>query len=112
MTTLQITLKPLPTQSHILASEKTQLLYQIETMMLMESKYKCNDLKKSNYNRAKAMGKILSKKRRVEAFMMNDKHRQDMCEWSYRIVDSFGGSRELVAIAQNYLDRFLTTYSW
>jgi hypothetical protein len=32
--------------------------------------------------------------------------REKMCEWSYRICDHFHTSREIVAIAFNYLDRF------
>jgi hypothetical protein len=37
---------------------------------------------------------------------------QMMCEWSYRVVDYIDGSRELVAISQNYLNRFLREYDW
>uniref|UniRef100_A0A7S4RBU3 Cyclin-like domain-containing protein n=1 Tax=Ditylum brightwellii TaxID=49249 RepID=A0A7S4RBU3_9STRA len=33
--------------------------------------------------------------------------RQKMCEWSYRIVDYYSASREIVAIAFSFLDRFL-----
>ena len=32
--------------------------------------------------------------------------REKMCEWSYRICDHFNTSREIVAIAFSYLDRF------
>ena len=32
--------------------------------------------------------------------------REKMCEWSYKICDHFQTSREIVAIAFNYLDRF------
>jgi hypothetical protein len=39
-------------------------------------------------------------------------HQQMMCEWSYRIVDHISGSRELVAISQNYINRFLGKYHW
>jgi len=33
--------------------------------------------------------------------------REKMCEWSYRVVDHFHASREIVAIAFSYLDRFV-----
>ena len=33
--------------------------------------------------------------------------REKMVMWSYRIIDHFDGDREIVAIAFNYLDRFL-----
>ena len=38
--------------------------------------------------------------------------RKTMCEWCYRIVDHFGGDRELVAVAMNYLDRILDKFHW
>ena len=38
--------------------------------------------------------------------------RKTMCEWCYRIVDHFGGDRELVAVAMNYLDRVLDKFHW
>ena len=33
--------------------------------------------------------------------------REKMCEWSYRIVDHFHASRDIVAIAFSYLDKFV-----
>jgi hypothetical protein len=33
--------------------------------------------------------------------------REKMCEWSYRVVDHFHASRDIVGIAFNYLDRFV-----
>lgn len=33
--------------------------------------------------------------------------REKMCEWAYRVVDHFHASREIVAIAFSYLDRFV-----
>ena len=37
-----------------------------------------------------------------------------MSDWCYKICDYIGASREIVAVAFNYLDRFLTAekYSW
>lgn len=37
-----------------------------------------------------------------------------MSDWSYSIVDLFGASRDIVAVAFNYLDRFLALerHSW
>jgi hypothetical protein len=37
--------------------------------------------------------------------------REQMALWSYRIIDHFDGDREIVAIAFNYLDRFLNLCS-
>lgn len=41
-------------------------------------------------------------------------YRFRMSTWSYRIVDFFGASREIVTIAFNYLDRFIDSgvYCW
>jgi len=33
--------------------------------------------------------------------------REKMCEWAYRVVDHFHASREIVAIAFSYVDRFV-----
>jgi len=33
--------------------------------------------------------------------------REKMCEWAYRVVDHFQASREIIAIAFSYLDRFV-----
>jgi len=38
---------------------------------------------------------------------IDDIYRLRMSEWSYRVVDYFGVSREIVAISFDYLDRFI-----
>jgi len=107
MIQLQLTLKPLPSGAFTFESEKIYIVQTIQTMMRKETTvYKCNDhvlsynLEKLSIPRADAF----------QDFMVDDSCRQKMCEWCYRIVDHFNGSRELVAIAQNYLDRFLDQY--
>eukprot|EP00523_Entomoneis_sp_CCMP467_P011681 CAMPEP_0168720008 /NCGR_PEP_ID=MMETSP0724-20121128/1336_1 /TAXON_ID=265536 /ORGANISM="Amphiprora sp., Strain CCMP467" /LENGTH=376 /DNA_ID=CAMNT_0008766587 /DNA_START=90 /DNA_END=1220 /DNA_ORIENTATION=+ len=35
--------------------------------------------------------------------------REKICEWCYQVIDHFDFSREVVAIAMNYLDRYLAT---
>jgi lipoyl(octanoyl) transferase len=37
--------------------------------------------------------------------------REKMCEWSYRVIDHFHASREIVAISFAYLDRFVNLCS-
>lgn len=37
--------------------------------------------------------------------------REQICEWTYRVVDYFEINREIVAISLSYLDRFLSYYS-
>lgn len=39
------------------------------------------------------------------------KWRAELCDWCYKVIDKFDFSRELVAIAMSYLDRYqCTTY--
>jgi protoheme ferro-lyase len=35
--------------------------------------------------------------------------REKICEWSYQVIDHFDFSREVVSVATNYLDRYLST---
>ncbi len=131
---LQITLKTLDddgTSMKIFSSQRAQLSQQIKAMMQKEAMYKCSDSDYYNDNNNNNEPQMMmhkkyyqyqyhnengpNKRRRVgerKIFMANDTSRQEMCEWSCRIVDYFGGNRELVAIAQNYLDRFLGKYRW
>jgi hypothetical protein len=37
--------------------------------------------------------------------------RRKVCEWSFKVVDEFGFDREVVSIALNYLDRYVTLAS-
>ena len=49
-----------------------------------------------------------------EDYLTDATYRLRMSSWSYKIVDYFGASREIVSIAFNYLDRFIDSgvYSW
>lgn len=89
---------------------------QIEAMMIREkSVYKCNDYILSHqkkYERVSISNNPILAMDPVQDFVVDDLSRQKMCEWSYRIVDQFEGGRELVAIAQNFVDRFLDQYRW
>ena len=50
----------------------------------------------------------------AEQLKTEEIYRLRMSDWSYRIVDFFGASREIVDVAFNYLDRFLALekFSW
>jgi hypothetical protein len=114
MNSLQIRLKSLPNECHVLASETVHLSPKIKAMMLRETIYKCNDDYISTYRENSEMW-VPCKKRNIDGgkiFILNEVSRQEICEWSFRVVDQFNGSRELVAIAQNYLDRFMESYCW
>lgn len=39
---------------------------------------------------------------------INEIWREKICEWSYQVIDHFDLSREIVSIAMNYLDRYLS----
>ena len=121
MNRIQLKLKHLPSNEAdqvLTQSERVHIHHQIETMMQKESSvYKCNDYVLSHdTRRTKKLEKsnILSSYKPVQDqdFIVDDICRQKMCEWSYRIVDHFNGDRKLVAIAQNFVDRFLDQYKW
>lgn len=65
-----------------------------------ETTYKVNDCLQTN----NISSSIFSKKGRP----VDEKCRSKMCEWGYKVVDYCGFKRETVAIAMNYLDRFVT----
>lgn len=69
---------------------------QVMAMMLQEESatYKCRDY----LERRKAESKNIQ---------IDSLCREKMCEWSFRVVDHFHASREIVAIAFSYLDRFV-----
>jgi hypothetical protein len=111
MNPLQLSMKPFKCSLDTSNSETVYLTAQIPSMMQKEtSVYKCNDYIMSSKLEKQCMPQISSDP--DQEFIVDDLCRQKMCEWSYRIVDHFSGSRELVAIAQNYVDRFLDQYRW
>ena len=112
---LQLSLRELNHDSRSAPSERTYASQQIKTMMQKEKGiYKCNDyiLSHKLERKVKAPKKWEPSSSCAEDFVVDEQCRQKMCEWSYRIVDHFDGNRALVAIAQNYVDRFLDQYRW
>ncbi len=45
-------------------------------------------------------------------FEIDDTCRYQMVDWSYRIIDFFSATREIVGVAFNYMDRLFDMYSW
>mmetsp|Transcript_5695 Transcript_5695/g.7004 ORF Transcript_5695/g.7004 Transcript_5695/m.7004 type:complete len:334 (+) Transcript_5695:68-1069(+) len=112
MSMLQLTLRQLQYElpSVSASCERCHVVRQIGAMMKKEaSVYKCNDYVLSHKLEKITMSRIKTSDPSQD-FIVDDICRQKMCEWSYRIVDHFGGSRELVAISQNYVDRFLDRF--
>ena len=101
---LQLSLRELNTDRLPSQSELIYMAVQIKAMMQKEIEYQCKDYISSH--------KLSSSSNSAEGFVLDEQCRQKMCEWSYRIVDHCEGSRELVAIAQNYVDRFLEQHRW
>ena len=117
MSTLQLSICVLNHDFKSTLSERMYTMEWIRTMMEKEmEKYKCNDyILRHKVERKANIPRIVepsSSSEEEEDFVVNELCRQKMCEWSYRIVDHCKGSRELVAIAQNYVDRFLDQYQW
>ena len=133
MNTFKLSMRSLDDESQLLHSQTCYQSVEIEAKMRKESSY-YNEMNKnySNYYLhipcAPSTCKIgngmiyfadrpTAKKRNMgssqfKPFQMSDGHRQEMCQWSFRIVDYFGGNRELVSIAINYLDRLLNKIDW
>ena len=95
---------------------REEVLRHIEAMMIKESS---NSYRVSNHILAhkkdrEVISRSLSNEKVVSAqeFVVDEICRQKMCEWSYRVIDHFNGRREIVAIAQNFVDRFLNQYQW
>jgi hypothetical protein len=110
---LQLSMRQLNSDQRILDSEAVHLTDQIATMMEKEtSVYKCNDYIMSHNLNKETMPNLVPSDSDQEDFIVDDLSRQKMCEWSFRVVDHFKGGRGLVAIAQNYVDRFLDQYRW
>ena len=115
MDTLKLTMRQLaPDSCNVigdLSPDRDQVIQQIKAMMIKErSVYQCND-----YILTQAVKLPLYRRNTsnpAHDFVVDDTCRQKMCEWSYRIVDHFDGHRSLVAIAQNFVDRFLDQNRW
>lgn len=98
---------------------RDNVLQQIEAMILKESTgvYRVNNYILSHRKDREVISSWRCKEdvnpaAAQQDFLVDDLCRQKMCEWSYRIIDTFNGRRELVAMAQNYIDRFLDRYRW
>ena len=100
---LQLSLRELNTERQPPQSELIHMTVQIKAMMRRETIYQCSDYIASHK---------LSSSDCAEDFVVDELCRQKMCEWSYRIVDFINGDRELVTIAQSYIDRFLEQHRW
>lgn len=46
-----------------------------------------------------------------DASIVNESWREKICEWIYNVVDHFDYNREIVSVAMNYFDRYLSIYS-
>ncbi len=97
-------------------SMKDDVLQKIDVMTLKEASgvYRANNyiLTHSKEREIIAYSPLRQQLDQVPDFVVDDACRQKMCEWSYRIIDAFDGRREIVAMAQNFLDRFLDLYRW
>ena len=121
MDTLKLTMRQLtPDSCNVigdLSPDRDQVIQQIKAMMIKErSVYQCNDYISTHFCHKETEVVSPSSSRNASNpahhFVVDNTCRQKMCEWSYRIVDHFDGHRSLVAIAQNFVDRFLDQNRW
>lgn len=76
----------------------------ITTMLAQEVSYACVD-----YLSMTPWQNTLVKKKGGSS--IDEFCREQICEWTYRVVDYFRIDREVVSVSLNYLDRFLCTCS-
>jgi hypothetical protein len=92
----------------IITAIKTSSSYQHENHVVAAENFFWRDFTKRNID-----GDLhFVNKNNNQIIVQSSTLHQMMCEWSYRVVDSIVGNRELVAISQNYLNRFLAKYHW
>lgn len=96
--------------------ESDEILDCLRTMMTLDEKYCCRDY--LDRRRKHKEGKWSTEERLdVCENIDNEYHdidtscREKMVEWSYRVCDHFQASREIVAFAFAFLDRFVDRYS-
>lgn len=98
------------------SSQKQLLSEQLSALLRQErsSKYSCGDYLSMTAWQTDIYQ--LMQKRRNSSHRMIDNRidefcREQICEWSYRVVDYFRIDREVVSVSLSYLDRFLSTCS-
>ena len=57
------------------------------------------------------MYQLMGRRPSSDASRIDEYCREQICEWSYRVVDYFRIDREVVSVSLSYLDRFLCTCS-
>jgi len=84
-----------------------EILDRLQVMRQTEVKhYRCEDYLELTRNLRKETNEVEDSTVDLDEFC-----REQICEWTYRVVDYFEINREIVAISLSYLDRFLSYYS-
>ena len=93
------------------ASQREVMLDTLNIMLMQEtSHYSCDDYFYENSKNEKIIKLSLpSKDGRGISKKVDISCREQICEWSYRVIDFFNIDREVVYISMSYLDRFLMT---
>jgi hypothetical protein len=105
MPSSMVKLKMSPRKRKCLTISEAENLSDILNLMIVrEDVYRCHDyLSISSWEEA-----FIRKK---GGSTIDEYCREQICEWTYRVVDYFRIDREVVSVSLNYLDRFLCTCS-
>lgn len=100
-----VKLKMSPRKRKMLSTAELDILDEVLTVMVgQEAMYPCVDY----LSMTPWQNTVLTKKGGTS---IDEYCREQICEWTYRVVDYFRIDREVVSVSLNYLDRFLCTCS-
>lgn len=105
MPSTMVKLKMSPRKRKILSNSDIDILEDVlMTMLAQETTYHCVDYLSMTPWQNAAL-------RKSGGTSIDEYCREQICEWTYRVVDYFRIDREVVSVSLNYLDRFLCTCS-
>jgi hypothetical protein len=80
-----------------------EITQRLGVMSRQDGEYKCRDyLKRRGTRQLLEINELVKTDDEIDAVC-----REKMCEWSYKVADHFGTSREIVSFAFSFLDRFV-----
>mmetsp|Transcript_7661 Transcript_7661/g.9449 ORF Transcript_7661/g.9449 Transcript_7661/m.9449 type:complete len:331 (-) Transcript_7661:163-1155(-) len=96
---------------HTSLLSKDTIVDRVDVMRRSErTRYRCSDYLRTQcleVNNIQSSNETPSNTTASKVATVDESCRQQICEWSYRVVDYFEIDREVVAVAISYLDRFL-----
>jgi Cyclin, N-terminal domain len=104
-------MKPSPLAASSLDVDCNEALDSLGVMTAQDAHYRCSDYF-ARYRSGVAKIHTLHGESHADPELAVDQVcREKMCEWSYRVCDHFRTTREVVAFAFSFLDRFIDRYN-